>query len=97
MSVAAFADELEREKARQRTCDAMLRKSKAGAQSVDAGRGRHDSNGHVSDRARPRARVATAPEYLMGKVQILNRNLTATAMAIAPVDGLRALRHQVFR
>ena len=30
MSLTAFADELEREKARQRTYDAMLRKAKAG-------------------------------------------------------------------
>jgi DNA invertase Pin-like site-specific DNA recombinase len=30
LSVTAFADELEREKARQRTHDAMLRKAKAG-------------------------------------------------------------------
>src|SRR6476469_1451954 len=30
MSVTAFADELEREKARQRTYDAMVRKAKAG-------------------------------------------------------------------
>ena len=30
MSVAAFADEMEREKARQRTADAMVRKAKAG-------------------------------------------------------------------
>ena len=30
LSLTAFADELEREKARQRTYDAMLRKAKAG-------------------------------------------------------------------
>jgi site-specific DNA recombinase len=30
LSLTAFADELEREKARQRTCDAMTRKAKAG-------------------------------------------------------------------
>ena len=36
MSVTAFADELEREKARQRTYDAMLRKAKA--RQVTAGR-----------------------------------------------------------
>jgi DNA invertase Pin-like site-specific DNA recombinase len=30
MSVAAFADEMERERARQRTADAMLRKARAG-------------------------------------------------------------------
>jgi DNA invertase Pin-like site-specific DNA recombinase len=30
MSLTAFADELEREKARQRTYDAMTRKAKAG-------------------------------------------------------------------
>jgi len=30
LSLTAFADELEREKARQRTCDAMVRKTRAG-------------------------------------------------------------------
>jgi DNA invertase Pin-like site-specific DNA recombinase len=30
LSLTAFADELEREKARQRTTDAMLRKARAG-------------------------------------------------------------------
>ena len=30
MSVAAYTDEIERERARQRTYDAMLRKAKAG-------------------------------------------------------------------
>src|SRR5262245_18478050 len=46
LSLTAFADELEREKARQRTYDAMLRKAKAG--HVTGGRVFGYDNGEVS-------------------------------------------------
>ena len=63
LSLTAFADELEREKARQRTYDAMLRKARAG--HVTGGRVFGYDNvevvGHVTADARTSSGASTRP------------------------------------
>ena len=55
LSLTAFADELEREKARQRTYDAMVRKARAG--HVTGGRVFGYDNVEVLDAGRPAVHV----------------------------------------
>ena len=58
LSLTAFADELEREKARQRTYDAMLRKARAG--HVTGGRVFGYDNVEVLGRRRASGRTSSA-------------------------------------